>query len=869
MVDPIPPPSTPIPPPSSPSPVPLVFSPTGPSDTFSVFTLPDGQSVGFRADIPILTFAKEVSTPLSDAKENLWAVQQANFIRLNQTFNAMISNAIAGGNISLAVSELSQNADSVYTSNQDNVNNLNASATSYNSSQSTMATDATAVNNASAAYNAIGGNTLTNLATLNAAIATYNTDAANYNTARSSYNTAASDFNTATETTPGGGSGSTNDTLNIIHSDAVSLQVSSSLPYAQQTLATPISSGPLSTLAAAPPAPGTVTAPPTASTLTNNIPTSYTAAISVLAPVITLLDAFATVFQNFGIALKSQNKYLNYVQYFLQGQNPTIPAAYITPIPSIFIGTGSSGGGAATGSGAALTTLILTLSNPNVSTIVGNSNESADAQAQILRGIAFLTSSFLFHLQFLGLNAARLTDEQLKVTQLATKDPNSPAVSALLGINLAQFIAQFASSKQLPKFIQQYIQETLSQLSPAQQTQLAETLTNNARLYFTSASLTTLAQSLGLPNLPNQLLNSVTDNLGITNPNQPSATSTTTGTAGTAPQTSLEDVLNNPYSVAQLKVYLSNQGGGAAQQANVQTSVNQAINSGPFNAPGVTPEQQFGTTVTNQFIQIGVPQATATQNGQTATAFVQGEAVLGPGLEASAAHTDDLKGSLLNGLSGSGLPAGVTNNAVNSTTQSLSSQDDFSVRQVRDRLALNLQKSDPNLTPAAALAYANQAVAGLTNLPAQNTTDLETTVATQFTSHGPTKHLARVLDTLLTTPPTIGTNPAKTIPSLTTSELYNQIHTLLFGNSIDSANPSLSALLRDYLSIVSKDPNSLAAQQALATLRQSLSPTYSLFEFNNSIKDPANTLIFTSQVSPMYAKPAKGTYKESTDVILG
>lgn len=778
--------------------------PSPPPPPVSPFTsstiLRDGTSA-YSADIAagngmtIQEFSHIVLSASNEHSQINWDTQQFNASRREAFYKALALDTLALLERYLSQSQAVKDYTNLYQDNQSEVDSLNATFQSYNSTF--PSSSQSAVNNVNAAIDQFNASSKgsNDYDTLNTAIATYNSTATGLNSTADNVNGAIDTFNTQAT--------ATNETIAGLNADLPA----DVAPFTGQTLQTQsVSHLPLlNTVTGSTPQPIPHVSYTTV-TLTNATNTMNPSKIGADNILKHLTDVFKSTMQNqlaFAYALlQAQSDYVAFVQFYLQGILPSLPAAFNTPTKEPPIG--GPGGGIGSGSGVSLATIMISLSNPLMAGMIGEGIYNADIRQQMqLSGDALTTQLELLSLELfaqVGLQAGGVIRD-LYADRFPSLDLNSPKLAAEVGVALANEVGLTVGSGAIVGAVKAILAKAFPGLNASTLTSLASQLAAAVELTLLQAALFQLAQSVENPRLFGEVLGTLS-NREVLGPQDKPASFDETGAA--ALKKALTDNL----------VLQANLSFEQADRAITQEVVSASI--------GDQFKQDF---IVQELVQKGISEEVALNAANLAQAYVKAE-ILGRGLLNEKVSDARLSQTIL----------------ANELVQNIvTQQPDLTNRQLRDQLAQ--QFITAGNTPTQAFNAATLAVVGY-GVPPSNPETFRSTLFETTVGH-------------LTA---LGNSPSEA------QNLANRLVTTVLGPNLPGSQTSLRDLMDTRLNALlqANDTNVVAA--ARENLSTFLEPTVEMYSFAERLRDPANTFLLCAQTGIMYAHSQPSNYIRGVDI---
>jgi len=747
-------------------------------------------------ELTVQGFSQIILSATNESNETLWNTQQFNASRRSDFYLSLVLDGLAALQVLKQQIQDANNYENLLTLNLQDINTLNTDIQTYNGNVTPLAQpNLDAVNQAINQYN----NNQISLAQLNTAIDTYNSNAASYNSQVVDVNSSISAFNSNAT--------STNQRVAIFNADSPD-----TTPYVGQTLdsETAAQMPILSNISASQsiPIPNVSFTPTTLDAVSNTMVPASSGNVDTLIQ--TLNDNYQAYLNNNQVLtsfLNDQSTQQNFVQFFLQDNNPTLPPSFYTPNAQPNLNSGgpsSAGPGGGLGSGVSLSTLITSLSNPLMSAIIDRSIFSASMDLESLPGtptvvnhLQFLTSSLLAQV---GLQAGS-SAIGLLADRLTYLDPGSPSALVVVGTTLASEIALCISSGCVANGVNTVVAQAYPNLDSTAQAALASQLTAAIELILLQSAVLQLSQTLQAPQLSGQVLGTIPSAQAL-------ATSSTTVDVNTealksALASNLANQLNSSYD-----------------------SANQLITDSVISA--AIQQQSNNQAIVNELTQNGVSTQAAINTAAYAQSYVKAE-TLG-------------RGTLDNSLSQERLQQSILSNQL--VSQLTAGQSDITNRQLRDQLAQEFVNSGN--TQEKALVSATLAVVGNGGI---SPTNLETLKSSLLQTA--TQKLAA-----------LGNSSSET------NSIAHKLVSTILGPNVPGSQTSIRNLIDQRLQVLLKSNDAKFAEAVQASLTQFLEPNLELYAFADALRDPANTFLLCAQTGLMYAHPQPSNYQKSVDIIV-
>ncbi len=626
------------------------------------------------------------------------------------------------------------------------------------------------------------------------------------------------------------------------------------------------------------------------------------------------------------ISLVEAYRQFNY--YTLQGGKTNLLPndAYVEPFPKAFFST-NQGSNSSTIAGVGLTTTVLGLSNPNLTSVITNSLAAQSAKVYPLdsgRVVPTKTTINSLLLSVAGLEKASIASALPALTLLGgALNPNqltdNPAATAALGLTNLNAIKEFLDSGVLEKELSASL--ISSGLTQDEVNSALPSINAAVTIGLLQAGVTQVAISQGLPGLLPQILG----NLPNVNLQQQLIS---------ASANNFSDFFQNEINVLNLKSTL------AAQlikdnlsQENAENTANNAVNATLANQTALNNADDLREALQTNLINQGLNSTTATNLTQQALNFVNTGQQL-PGLDTTinqqaiqqaALNSDNtIKQNLQDGINKALAQENSTNREFlkNLTTQLEQQGNDsttanflatqvlvasqtnpFSTDRInKDILTNSINSANHLASPGVSTTNLTAAINGTLALAPQTEIQFRQTLAQQLQSNGINKSTAQTIAQNAAITQT-GNDPLKSLTIggfLTRDQLAAQLTQELNSQFSGNINPNAGAHLGNQLALAlvgSTTPTAAAADdiqrptsvlnrlnQAYVQLKTTLAnnfdnqvatnftdfiapKTTSFFDFYKRISDPGTSLFQLSSgimYQGMGRKPTN--YKESIDI---
>lgn len=775
-----------------------------------------------QPDISIITLAQLLSSTRIEHDAQIWLQQQQNAVAFR---NLYLTNSISAADFAALIGQVSTIANqmaALYNGTSGAVGALNNVISNYNTN-STLTQDqaqVNAMNQATQTYNQA-------VADFNAGTITqaqYQAAVTAYQSARTTYNTYANAHNSSDLVTQ------TNQLLSDYNQGVAELNqqielVNSSIgntgipPLSEQETYNATAS--LSNQ------PG-VTDPPTILP-TLVVPTALPNAVLTVSPAVNnpqdILNNYLFPIMNefIGVLITSLNyaqvysNYNEFLQFYLQGFVPTILPSFINELPVALLAGGPGGIGA--GSGVSLITFIVSIHNPLLSGIIDQS---------IFRTLTYQFSNpnninnLLSTIGEFNLRVMRQLALQSALKSLPTAVNFNPStIDLALGLSFANQVGAIIDSGKISDAIHDILTQAFPNVPANSLSDLAKQLASASELLYLEVAISQLGQALNNPTLFGQILGSL-ENVNVT--------------PASSQQIALTDVIHNPISIGFLKNTLANSivrrqasQNRATNLGQTQQTVNQAVNA-TVNNSRITTVDQFRQSLQDRLGRNAANVASGYLNSEIHSNYL---------LDTSAYTNRINQSNLVDRLVNQNIDANVASKAVSSA---ITPNEEVSYRTLRDRLATSLVR-EGSVDEGEALLIATKALITPSVHPIPSGS-LRSTLAANVSS-------------VLGTQSGVGN----------VQNVTNQVvDTIAGSDNTATAHQSLRSRLESHLAHVINRQNIKLSQTLDNHLRSFQLPTLSLYVFNNTLRDPANTLVKAVYSPVFYGHPLPSNFQKTIDI---
>lgn len=345
----------------------------------------------------------------------------------------------------------------------------------------------------------------------------------------------------------------------------------------------------------------------------NTLPTSQTPDTKTSLVTTIFAPFFSVIFPQIlfiGKMLQVTLDYRDFLMFNLKGRDPTLPDAFINPIPEPQI---DSSAGVSTGSGVGLALMITSL-NPNaiqriLSTSIYQAATNLETQSP--------TPNTIESIKFFGLNVLARAGLEAGYLALAILpqnqpffDPRGSPSQVALGLAFATNILKNVNDSSVEENILRLLTEGTPLSSQSDLNQLTAFYKAAFNLSLLGTALTQISQATGLPNLPTQVIGNLQDQQVAQGVLQATQTA--------------NDVLTNQLSVAILNDTLKQV--LIRDNAKADTIIANAVNRARLDH-SIKTEADFNQALLQELLKEGVTAAQASNLSNLATDFVRAEAI--------------------------------------------------------------------------------------------------------------------------------------------------------------------------------------------------------------------------------------------------